>query len=554
MERVCALASIFAACALHAAAPPPVAAYGALPNFDNAELSPDGTRLALLLPRGETQHLTVLDVDAGSNRLVLASDPARFLFNWCRWANEERLVCSVRAYVERVPERLPGQLVVPLQRLTITRLFAVNADGSHFLELVPEAVSRTGRDIEWNSQLQDRVVSWLPEDREHILLALDRETPLRPTVYRLNIYSNRLTRIVRDRPSVRAWYADHHGEVQLGVGYRGTRPMAVVRSGSRFLDVDVSRFATDLTPTPRGFSPDSKSLYLETFHGEQRGIYEVRLADLAVVRPLVVNERFDVYGPLLIDDRSGELLGAVYRQDIPEVVFFDEKLEQMDAQLEQLLPGTVRVPVSVDDTRTRVVFDVRKNGTVPTHYLYDDAEKHLTRIGPRYGDIPPEWVVSIHAVTYRARDGLDIPAYYAVPERESKQLPTVVLPHGGPHARDTAEFDYWVQFLTSRGYAVLKPNFRGSTGYGASFLRGGYGEWGRKMQDDVIDGLDWMIAQGFTDPARVCFVGASYGGYVALTAAFQTPQRIRCAVSFAGVADLPKLIEERWYQKVPGTK
>lgn len=115
------------------------------------------------------------------------------------------------------------------------------------------------------------------------------------------------------------------------------------------------------------------------------------------------------------------------------------------------------------------------------------------------------------------------------------------MPHGGPWVRDTNRFDYWVQFFHSRGYAVLKPNYRGSAGFGDEFLVAGYKQWGLKMQDDVIDGLDWMIEQGYTDPERVCLVGGSYGGYVAGVSAYKTPERFRCAVSFAGVANLDNL-------------
>ncbi len=120
-----------------------------------------------------------------------------------------------------------------------------------------------------------------------------------------------------------------------------------------------------------------------------------------------------------------------------------------------------------------------------------------------------------------------------------------MLPHGGPYLRDTDRFDYWAQFLVERGYAVLKPNFRGSAGYGDAFLEAGFEEWGGAMQNDLIDGVDWMVEQGLADPERVCIVGGSYGGYAALVAAFSTPERFRCAAAFAGVTNLDRLVE-RW--------
>jgi dipeptidyl aminopeptidase/acylaminoacyl peptidase len=144
---------------------------------------------------------------------------------------------------------------------------------------------------------------------------------------------------------------------------------------------------------------------------------------------------------------------------------------------------------------------------------------------------------------YKARDGLEIPAYLTLPPgRAPKNLPAVVYPHGGPDERDAIGFDYWAQFMANRGYAVLQPNFRGSSGYGAKFTEAGLRQWGLKMQDDISDGVKKLIADGIVDPKRVCIVGASYGGYAALAGATFTPDLYACAVSFAGISDLPKML------------
>ena len=147
---------------------------------------------------------------------------------------------------------------------------------------------------------------------------------------------------------------------------------------------------------------------------------------------------------------------------------------------------------------------------------------------------------------YKARDGLDIPAYLTLPpNRAPKNLPTIIYPHGGPATRDQLTFDWIAAFLASRGYAVLQPNFRGSSGYGEKFEIDGYGQWGLKMQDDVTDGVKKLIADGISDPKRICIMGASYGGYAALEGAASTPDLYACAVSFAGVSDLRKFLETR---------
>lgn len=155
-------------------------------------------------------------------------------------------------------------------------------------------------------------------------------------------------------------------------------------------------------------------------------------------------------------------------------------------------------------------------------------------------------------VTYAARDGLKIPAYLTLPGPTAEgPYAAIMYPHGGPLAEDVGRFDFLTEFFVDRGYAVLQPNFRGSTGYGDDYTRAGFTEWGGKMQDDLTDGLDWMIAQGYTDPDRVCIHGASYGGYAALVAAYKTPEKYKCAASFAGVTDLEGL-RDRLYLGVFG--
>jgi dipeptidyl aminopeptidase/acylaminoacyl peptidase len=171
------------------------------------------------------------------------------------------------------------------------------------------------------------------------------------------------------------------------------------------------------------------------------------------------------------------------------------------------------------------------------------------------------------SVSYAARDGLQIPAYLTLPRGiEAKQLPLIVMPHGGPFLRDEWGYDTWVQFLANRGYVVLQPNFRGSTGYGRDFVVKGEGQWGRTMQDDLDDGVKWLVEQGKVDPKRVCIMGGSYGGYAALWAAARNPEIYRCAISFAGISDLAAMIKydrrafaatryyTAWRERVQGDK
>jgi len=161
-----------------------------------------------------------------------------------------------------------------------------------------------------------------------------------------------------------------------------------------------------------------------------------------------------------------------------------------------------------------------------------------SRIGPVYKDITPEDIAEVKAISYKAADGTEIPAYLTLPKgREAKNLPLIVLPHGGPAARDEPGFDWWAQAIASRGYAVLQPQFRGSDGFGLEFMTIGYGEWGRKMQSDLSAGVRTLASDGTIDPKRVCIVGASYGGYAAMAGPTLDPGVYRCAVAVAGISD-----------------
>jgi dipeptidyl aminopeptidase/acylaminoacyl peptidase len=179
----------------------------------------------------------------------------------------------------------------------------------------------------------------------------------------------------------------------------------------------------------------------------------------------------------------------------------------------------------------------------PVYYLVDFQTHTAEIVGEEYPALATAKLGEVSTISYKARDGQDIPAYLTLPPgAEPHGLPLVVLPHGGPESRDYPTFDWWAQFLASRGYAVLKPQFRGSTGFGEAFRKAGYRQWGGLMQDDVSDGVAAMISRGIADPKRVCIVGASYGGYAALAGAAFTPSLYKCAVSINGVSNLPEML------------
>ncbi len=196
---------------------------------------------------------------------------------------------------------------------------------------------------------------------------------------------------------------------------------------------------------------------------------------------------------------------------------------------------------SLDGKRMLARVDSASQGAV--YYLVDFHRRSADIVGEEYPSLANVQLGEVRAMTYKARDGTEIPAYLTLPPQSTgKGLPMVLLPHGGPRAHDRLSFDYWAQFLATRGYAVLQPQFRGSTGYGREFEAAGFRQWGGLMQDDISDGVKALVTDGIADPKRVCIVGASYGGYAALAGAAFTPELYRCAASYAGVSNIPQLL------------
>jgi dipeptidyl aminopeptidase/acylaminoacyl peptidase len=245
----------------------------------------------------------------------------------------------------------------------------------------------------------------------------------------------------------------------------------------------------------------------------------------------------------LTEEWTGRVIGAAYVADKREYVYFDPARAALQRGIEAVFPGKDAHAVSVTRDGSKAIVAVEAPDLPRTYYFLDRDSHVATKVASQYPGLSAADLGTMRADPYKARDGLDIPAYLTLPPGKApKNLPVVVLPHGGPDARDAIGFDWWAQFLANRGYAVFQPNYRGSKGYGRAFTDAGLHQWGLKMQDDVTDGVKKLIADGIADPKRICIVGASYGGYVALAGATFTPDLYACAVSISGVSDLGRMV------------
>ncbi len=250
----------------------------------------------------------------------------------------------------------------------------------------------------------------------------------------------------------------------------------------------------------------------------------------------------DVNG-IVRDSVSRRPIGVSYTEHERRYFFWDAEFAMLQRSVDRTLKGTVNTITSMTQDKTKLIVSVESDRDPGTFYLWDRAAKQLQFFSEVMPGLLPDLLSPMEPLSYEARDGLTIPAYLTLPLSEEKtNLPLVVMPHGGPHARTVRGFWFLRHFLASRGYAVFEPNFRGSTGYGARFQSAGRQEWGGKMQDDVTDGVQWLVDQGIADPENICIVGWSYGGYAAAMGAVKTPDLYQCAASINGVTDLPDLI------------
>lgn len=275
------------------------------------------------------------------------------------------------------------------------------------------------------------------------------------------------------------------------------------------------------------------------------GAQIMSLADGAVSNSSFKKDANDVEG--LITDINRKLSAVIYSQE-PYYYFPDDRIQLLFKRVRKTFKSNSVSFVDASQDNSSMLFKVSGNIDPETYMLFNSKTVELSPLATGYPAIGSDDIGEVEGIRYDARDGLSIPAIITWPanstDAQRKNLPLLVLPHGGPESYDGIGFDWWAQYFASKGYLILQPNFRGSSGYGREFMLAGRGKWGKEMQDDVSDGVLHLIEQGRVDAERVCIMGASYGGYSALAGGAYTPDMYRCVISVAGVSDLPRMLRE----------
>jgi len=521
----------------------PVERFASLPLLEQVRLSPDGQQIAALMNQQGRTLLITRPTVGGKPKVVLTTDNTEFKFNWAHWVRNDRLLVSVRFASRR-------DFVGTVE----TRLLAVKADGSAVINLTrnPSVAGSMSGGVP--SQIQDQVIDWLPEDGQYVLLQMPEPGDAAASVYKVNVDTGSRSSIKGAERNIRAWLTDAKHRVRVGV--RNNDGDYEIRA----CDLDGKNWRTLWAFSglkdavwPLGFGLDPQELYVRANHEGRMAVFSVRLDEPGLPRRLrLANPRFDVEGQLVHSPATGEVLGVRGgdggNDDDPRAELWEPNWRAQARAIDQGLPRRENSLLDISRDEQRYVVYSSGNGVPGQYYIGDRRTGELALLGETYPELEVDRLVGKHSVKIQARDGLALNSYLTLPAGrrladKGPALPLVLLPHGGPASRDDADFDPWTEFLADRGYAVVQVNFRGSDGYGHEFKSAGLKRWGLEMQDDLTDAVLWAAQQGVADKDRVCIVGASYGGYAALMGVVKTPELYRCAVSFAGVSDLPDLIE-----------
>ncbi|MET3139570.1 dipeptidyl aminopeptidase/acylaminoacyl peptidase [Undibacterium sp. GrIS 1.2] len=512
-------------------------------------ISPDGKIVAMLIESQSTGYLQLFTMDLDSMALKIVAGFSNADVGSYDWVNSQRLVYSAAFHdvAQRDLRFFPG-------------LFAVNRDGTDRIELAspfPGEPRTTGSNIQsqkltgytWlistdKSQQSDDVFvgqftfSNIQDVKAVKLLRLNTKTG------KSKNYSG------PDSPT--NWLIDESGTPRIAVkNSRGIDTIYYLdpkdtewHKLTEFSQFDPKGF------TPLSFTPDGKLYVISNAGNDTSSLYHYDLAKNTMDKePLVKLDGYDFSGSLIIDEKKNRVIGVHHLTDASGTTWLDPELKEVQKKIDDLLPGTInRLSFPRGGASTYVVISAFSDTQPISYLLYKRDTGKLSGIGKSRPDIDAKEMSKQMFVHYSAKDGLSIPAYLTLPVgHDKKNLPLIVLVHGGPYVRGSQwGWDPEVQFLASRGYAVLQPEFRGSKGFGTQHLEAGFKQWGLKVQEDIADGARWAIANGYADSKRICIAGASYGGYATLMGLAKNPELFRCGFEWVGVTDINLMFESSW--------
>ena len=510
-------------------APLPIEALSAPANLTMPVISPDGSKIAARITNAGRTWIAIYDLAGPPDQMPQVHEEREFTINWLRWANAEQLLVGIEVVQSVYSIEIP-----------VTRLIMLNVRTRSF------RVLDTG-----NGLIGDRVLHVDPAGRS-ILVAADSLALDPPRVIRVDLATGQSTTVQRPRIGVWNWFVDGAGVVRAGVEYAENRTRLHYRptADAELRTITLARGEDGGIVDDIGFATSGENGVMLT--DSVTGRFAAYAFDFATgTRGPVIFEHPTADVTSLVG-ANGQLAAVTYEDERPRTHWVQPELRAIQEAIDRALPGKTNIIINRSDGSAKVLLWSGAADDPGSYYVFDRAARRIEAFAAPYDALLGRQFAAVRPVSYRSRDGLTIPGYLTLPPgRPERGLPLVLMPHGGPFARDSWEFNPEVQLLASRGYAVLQPNFRGSTGYGRAHVEQGYGQFGTGMINDMEDGVAWLVEQGIVDPARVCIMGSSYGGYAAMWAATRAERPYRCAISFAGVSDLGSMLRYNRRQFIP---
>lgn len=522
----------------------PAEVFGRLPDVQDVSISPDGRRIALArnsVSAGGAVFIMDLDNPAGQTGYRVGADTN---LRDVRWIDNSHVSYLLNQTVR------PDQVLPPgfhfsgaPRRVDYWRHGVINTATGEARTLVANT------EEPWADTSSNLIAPIVGDDGYARMIGLSADIQsANAVIYRVSLDTARTRNFwpAGTNHDTVNFVLDRRGEpvVRIDTDRASNRWRVFAYDGTtpRLLMEDVSEFgqAIDID----GLLPDGRLVAQRDDEAGFSGLYAIDRQSGAV-EPLFRRDNADV-SDAINDPWTREVVGVSWMEVEARAQYFQPDLEAARQALEARTQGAAASILTWSQDRTRFIVYVEQGLDGGAYFMFEPSTNALRFIGARYPDLVRAQIGQRQSITYRARDGTRIPAYLTLPNvPEPRNLPLILLVHGGPHnTRDTMDFDWWAAFLASRGYAVLQPNYRGSGGYGKAWEDAGRRQWGGLMQTDVEDGAAAIVRAGIADEARMCIVGASYGGYAALAGATLTPDRYRCAVSVAGVSDLISMLND----------
>jgi len=506
-----------------------------LPMVQHARVSPDGKHIASVLNSADGPSVVVSEFSKTEISTIAQLTKNKDRIDNIYWLNNERLFISASRSQKNGKDRY-----------RVSSYFAVNIDGTEVMNIhARKNQAATSWEQRWTSFLSLR--SLLPNDDNHILIQVYDFKDKADAVFKVNVYTNEFTKLFSNKYDVNTWFVNSDDFVQFGIGRKKHEPGT---SLIWFRNTEADEWKVISERSTYGgdtFTPllvQNGKLWVKSDRVNRRAsLWEYDPVKAEFTKEIYGHDKYDIDGIVYAQDRKTPI-GVRYTAHYEEIHYFNEQEQNLSKTVAASFKS-YHISIASMSKDSKQLLIHAENDNSPSKYFWLDLAKRAGGFWfSRYPYLEGKTLAKKQPFTFKASDGMEIHGYLTMPRTlaSGNKPPLIVHPHGGPIGpRDDQSFDYMTQFLAAQGYAVLQPNFRGSGGYGSRYLTQGYKQWGKKMQQDVYDSIDWLAKQKIVDNNNTCFVGWSYGGYAALTAAFQKPDDFKCIISIAGISDLSGL-------------